>query len=97
MYIYWFMNDNILSDPNLTGNTFYMTAKYYNAVDGTIIDFTKNDMTINDKSTESGDTYYTVTINRNNNTYIITGSGRFGTSDNPIKFYEKTGGRNNIQ
>lgn len=92
MYIYWFMNDNILSDPNLTGNTFYMTAKYYNAVDGTIIDFTKNDMTINDKSTESGDTYYTVTINRNNNTYIITGSGRFGTSDNPIKFYEKTGG-----
>lgn len=90
MTFYWFSDDSAISDPSLTGDTLYMTAKYYNSIDGSIYNFTKTGITINDKIIESGNTYYKVTLNRNNNTYYITGSGRYGTSTNPIKFYSTT-------
>ena len=87
MSFYWFDDDNVLSDQTLTGDTFYVSAKYFNSIDGSIYSFTKNDLTINDIPKESGDTYYKVTINKANKTYFITGSGRYGVSNNPIKFY----------
>lgn len=87
MNIYWFSDDTVLSDSKLTGNTFYMTARYFNSIDGSVYNFTKTGVAIGDTHSESDNTYYTVTINRNDNTYYITGSGRYGTSDNPIKFY----------
>lgn len=87
MYIYWFIDDSVLSDSTLTGNTFYMTARYYNSIDGKITSFTKSSMDIDDIPTESGDTYYKITLDRNNNTYDITGSGRYGVSNNPVMFY----------
>jgi len=90
MNFYWFDDDNVLSDQTLTGNTFYMTAKYFNSIDGSIYNFTKNDLDINDIPKESGDTYYKVTINKTNKTYNITGSGRFGISTNPVKFYSNS-------
>lgn len=90
MTFYWFSDDSAISDPSLTGDTLYMTAKYYNSIDGSIYNFTKTGITINDKIIESGNTYYKVTLNRNNNTYYITGSGRYGTSTNPIKFYSNS-------
>jgi hypothetical protein len=90
MTFYWFSDDSAISDPSLTGDTLYMTVKYYNSIDGSIYNFTKTGITINDKIIESGNTYYKVTLNRNNNTYYITGSGRYGTSTNPIKFYSNS-------
>lgn len=48
MYLFWFQDDSALNEENLTGNTFYMTAKFYNAEDGSITDFTnKNFLTLN--------------------------------------------------
>jgi hypothetical protein len=40
MYLFWFQDNSALNEETLTGNTFYMTAKFFNAEDGTVTDFT---------------------------------------------------------
>ncbi len=44
MYLFWFQEDSALNEETLIGDTFYMTAKFFNAKDGSITDFTNKDM-----------------------------------------------------
>jgi hypothetical protein len=46
MYLFWFQDESAFNETTLTGNTFWMTAKYFNAKDGTVIDFTNKDLSI---------------------------------------------------
>lgn len=45
MYLFWFQDDSALNEETLTGDTFYMTAKFFNAEDGSITDFTNKPFT----------------------------------------------------
>lgn len=94
MYFFWFLDDSAFSETNITGNTFYMTAKFYNAVDGNIIDFVNKSLNTSQYVTEENDLYYKVVIDRTDYSYQIfefNGSvgNRVGTVDNPIHFYQK--------
>lgn len=44
MYLYWFTDESVLKDLELTGNTFWVTAKFYNAKDGSVLDFVNKDL-----------------------------------------------------
>jgi hypothetical protein len=44
MYLFWFKDDSVFSEELLKGNTFFMTAKFFNAEDGSIVDFTNKNM-----------------------------------------------------
>ena len=44
MYLFWFKDDSAFDETTLTGNTFWMTAKFFNATDGTVIDFTNKNL-----------------------------------------------------
>jgi hypothetical protein len=97
MYLFWFQDDSVLSDSTLSGNTFYMTAKFYNGVDGSIIDFTNTRLGNTTEVSEYSDLYYKVVINKTNYTYKIyqyngTQNNRIGHGlSNSINFYEKGG------
>jgi hypothetical protein len=96
MYLFWFQDDSVLKENTLSGDTFYMTAKFYSAKDGSIVDFVKSNL--NTEVNESDDMYYKMVINKSGYTYQIfqydsEGTGnRIGTNTstfNPIIFYEK--------
>jgi hypothetical protein len=96
LYLFWFQDDSVLKESNLIGNSFYMTAKFYNAKDGSIIDFVKSELI--GEVNESDDMYYKVVINRDQYTYEVfkyntqTTGERIGTNIttfDPIVFYEK--------
>ena len=101
MYFFWFADESVLTETNLsgstTGNTFFMTAKFYNAKDGNIFDFTNSGLTSNymlNEFIESNDMYYQVDIDKTDYSYQIfsfngTKGNRIGTTQSPIKFYEK--------
>jgi len=94
MYLFWFSDDTPFSETNLTGNTFYMTAKFYNSKTGDIFDFTNKTKTPNGLILEENDLYYKVIIDRANYSYQVfefNGSlgSRIGQSNNPIVFYER--------
>jgi hypothetical protein len=94
MYFFWFTDDSPFSETTITGNTFYMTAKFYNAKDGTVMDFTNKDLPFVDEIVEEEDMYYKVVINRTDFSYQIfefNGSvgPRIGKTGDPIVFYEK--------
>jgi len=97
MYLFWFQDDSVLSDSTLSGNTFYMTAKFYNGVDGSIVDFTNSRLLNTTEVSEFADLYYKVVINKNNYTYKIYNydgeqNERIGHGlSNSINFYEKGG------
>lgn len=101
MYFFWFQDESVLTETNLsgstTGNTFFMTAKFYNAKDGSIIDFANDLYPSSMEIDESTDMYFRVDIDKVNYSYQIypysgnTNLTRIGTSCNPIKFYEKGG------
>ena len=88
MYLYWFEDESVLEETNLsgstTGNTFFMTAKFYNAKEGTIIDFANNIFSTSYSSTgftESSDMYFQVDIDKTNHTYVISRfTGTTGTT-----------------
>lgn len=44
LYFYWFTDNSVLEDLNLTSNVFWMTAKFYNAKDGSVLDFVNKDI-----------------------------------------------------
>lgn len=94
MYFFWFADESAFDETNLTGNTFYMTAKFYNAKDGTILDFTNKNVGINDTMDETEDQYYKVIIDKTDHSYQVyrfngTIGSRIGENTDPIKFYEK--------
>ena len=100
MYLFWFMDETPFNETNITGNTFFMTAKFYNATDGSIIDFVNKDKPeyIEDipiDIIEKNDVYYKMEINRTDFSYqILTYSGtttsdRIGVTNNSIMFYER--------
>lgn len=85
-------------------NTFFMTAKFYNAKDGTIVDFANNLFSTSHEIAEASDMYYQVDIDKVDYSYRVyqysggTKGSRVGTSCTsgntitPVKFYEKGGG-----
>lgn len=97
MYLFWFQDDSVLSDSTLSGDTFYMTAKFYNGTDGSIIDFTNTKLGNTTEVLEPRDLYYKVVINKTNYTYRIyqydgEQNDRIGNGlSNSINFYQKGG------
>lgn len=96
MYIFWFQDETPYDDSPYTGNTFWMTAKYFNAKTGDILDFTNICMSKNEEIFEIEDLYYQMEIDRLDYSYqIFLYDGekgvRVGDGTNPIKFYEKGG------
>jgi hypothetical protein len=91
VYFFWFQDDTVLNETTLTGNTFFMTAKFYNAKDGSISDFVKSD--IDGEVNETNDMYYKVVIEKDNYTYVVLNNDeRIGLNTNtfnPIVFYER--------
>ena len=92
MYLFWFQDDTVLNDTTLSGNTFYMTAKFYNAKNGTTLDFTNSSFGVNHQINEETDMYYKVVIDKTDYSYQIyhMDNNRRGNGyGNAIKFYEK--------
>ena len=98
MYLFWFQDDTVLSDSTLSGNTFFMTAKFLNANDGSIIDFTTTGLTSNQQIVEQRDMYYKIVIDKTDYSYKVynytggttTENNLVGRGmNNSIKFYEK--------
>jgi hypothetical protein len=108
MYFFWFQDESVLTETNLsgttTGNTFFMTAKFYNAKDGTIIDFTNDSYSTGHTITEQNDMYYQVDINKTDYSYQVyfyngvVKCEEVGLTNKPIMFFERGGGTapNNI-
>jgi hypothetical protein len=102
MYFFWFQDESVLTETNLsgttTGNTFFMTAKFYNAKEGTILDFTNDCYSTGHTITEQNDMYYQVDIDKRDYSYQvykydgISRGTKSGITNIPIKFYEKGGG-----
>jgi len=96
MYFFWFSDDTPFEETNITGNTFYMTAKYYNAKDGSVIDFVNKSKNVNATTPyiEEQDVYYKVIVDRTNYSFVVyayDGSlgSRKGTYNLPINFFER--------
>ena len=102
MYLFWFENESVLEGTNLsgttTGNTFFMTAKFFDAKNGQIIDFINFENTTGVELSEEYDFYYQVDFNYIKHTYKIStfkqsNNNRIGLVNNgvvsPIKFYQK--------
>ncbi len=98
MYLFWFQDDTVLSESIYKGNTFFMTAKFFNALDGSILDFTTTGLTVDQQLVEDRDMYYKINIDKTNYSYkVYKYSGGTTTEDdlvgkgmdNAIKFYEK--------
>lgn len=92
MFLFWFKDDSAFNETELTGTTFWMTAKFYNAIDGSIIDFVTSDIPLSTNVNETKDIYYKVVLDRSNYTFQVFNYyndqvGKSGVM--PIKFYEK--------
>ena len=99
MYLFWFEDDTVLEESTLTGTTFFMTAKFYNAVDGSRLQFANKEISNSSSLVEEDDLYFEVQMDRSNQPsfhYDITEynssntvrGNRIGTSSSPVKFYE---------
>lgn len=99
MYLFWFEDDTVLEETTLTGTTFFMTAKFYNAVDGSRTQFANKEISQGSDLVEEDDLYFLVEMDRSNaptyhyeiSDYDSTGNvrgNRRGESSDPIKFYE---------
>lgn len=96
MYIYWFQDATPYDGTIYTGNTFWITAKYFNAKNGDILDFTNKCLSPTTEISESEDIYYKMEIDMVNYSYKMyeyngTKGDRAGTRNNPIIFYERGG------
>ena len=101
MYLFWFQDESVLDETNLsgttTGNTFFMTAKFFNAKDGIITDFYNDVYATSREIKENEDMYFQVDIDKRDYSYKIykfngTKGAQVGTTATPIKFYESGGG-----
>jgi hypothetical protein len=96
MYIFWFQDNTPYETTPYSGNTFWVTAKYLNAKNGDILDFTNNCFSQSHEIVEINDLYYQMDVDMVNYTFQIyeydgVKGDRVGTKNNPIKFYEKGG------
>ena len=96
MYLFWFQDESVLSETVLSGDTFWMTTKFFNANDGTILDFVNRPIYSNVEINEANDMYYKLVIDRTDYSYQYfrytgTTGDRVGESIDPIKFYERRG------
>lgn len=97
MYLFWFQDDTVLNGSIYSGETFYMTARFFNTKYGSIYGFTNKPEIPNAPINEDTDLYYEVIIDKSDYTYNIyqydgvTGN-RVGQTGTPIHFYETIGG-----
>lgn len=102
MYLFWFEDDTVLEESVLTGGTFYMTAKFYNAYNGDKTQFLNSDLGNDVVPVEEEDLYFLVEMDRTNeptynyaiyvyDPYGFGKGGRVGSPISPIKFYEMGG------
>jgi hypothetical protein len=87
MYFFWFQDSSVYS-----GTTFYMSARFFNAEDGSVIPFVNKDVSAT-SFIDKNDLYYQITIDQTNHSYIVkqyNGSvgSRKGFKNTPINFYE---------
>jgi len=104
MFLYWFQDDSVFEGTllsgntasdgvTITGNTFYMTAKFYNTIDGTSLGFTNKPLALTDPIDESEDIYHKVVTDISDYSYVvytgITEDHRAGESNisTPLRFY----------
>ena len=102
MYFFWFQDESVLKETNLsgttTGNTFFMTAKFFNAKDGSIQDFTNDCFSTGYTLNEQNDMYYQVDIDKTDYSYKVyyfngvVKCDQVGFTNKPISFFEKGGG-----
>ncbi len=98
MYIFWFMDDSsFAAEPILTGNTFFLSARFFNTDDGSILNFGNKSKDVNENINENEDMYFQVDINPSDHTYQVfefngVKGNRIGQTGNPIRFYEIMGG-----
>lgn len=102
MYFFWFQDESVLKETNLsgstTGNTFFMTAKFFNAKDGSIQDFTNDCFSTSHVIKEENDMYYQVDIDKTDYSYKVyyfngvVKCDQVGFTNKPINFFEKGGG-----
>ena len=102
MYLFWFQDESVLTETNLsgttTGNSFFMTAKFFNAKDGGILDFTNDCYSGGKNLIEEKDMYYQVDIDKRNHSYKVyfydgvVKCEQVGDSSRPIQFFERGGG-----
>jgi hypothetical protein len=100
MYFFWFQNESVLSGTTMSGDTFWMTAKFYNADDGSIIDFVNDIYSTSKVINDTTDMYFKVVIDRSDYSYQVykytgsttSSSDRVGKTSTPIKFYQRGGG-----
>jgi hypothetical protein len=94
MYLFWFQDASVLSETILSGDTFWMTVKFYNADDGSIMDFVNRPIYSGYEVVETTDMYYKLVIDRSDYSYQYfrytgTTGSRVGESVDSIKFYQK--------
>ena len=67
MYLFWFHDDTVLEETGLTGGTFFMSAKFYNAADGSKILFGNKPIADSSTVEQEDDLYYRVEFYRQDN------------------------------
>lgn len=87
MYFFWFQDETVYS-----GDTFYMSARFFNAEDGTVIPFANKDLGAN-ALIDQKDLFYEINIDRTNFSYTVnqyngSSGSRKGYRETPITFYE---------
>jgi len=93
MFLYWFEDNSVLDGTEISGNTFYMAAKFYNTLDGTNVSFMNKAKNISEEIDEEQDMYRRVDISRDDYSYVvytgITTDHRGGESNTstPLKWY----------
>jgi len=65
MYLFWFQETDSFEGTYLTGTTFYMTARFFNGNDGSILNFSNTPKSKTTSINESNDLYYKVNIKNN--------------------------------
>ena len=97
MDLYWFQDDTVLKESILIGNRFYMSARFFNADDGSIRNFGNKELSTTASVEETKDLYFLLAIDKSSYTYRVynfngTVGNRVGKTSSPINFYEISGG-----
>ena len=90
MHLYWFQDETALEGSSISGDTFYMSARYFNAIDGTTTSFLNNEKQVTEEIDEENDVYHRVVIFRTDYSYIIYSGNtdqRIGENNQPIRFF----------
>lgn len=89
MYLYWFMDETPFEGSVFSGTTFYITAKYFNTIDGSTSQFLSVPKEYGDDIVD-GEIYHKLVMNRASNEYYIYSGAtenRVGIDSEPIRYY----------